>query len=465
MGELFYQGEKKNRPGAYYRIDRSDDAWGNGTVTGIGGCLFKSNWGPLNTMTEVTRDNYSEKFGSGQTTDVMKYMFMGGAAAVYACRIGSGGKEAELELENVGRITAKYVGDRAFTLTVRTKLSDEKVKEVIIYDGTKVFERYEIEKGGDEATALELAMNGSEKFLFEKDSSGEAGIDEVSQKPFTAGTNPTGTTESYSVGFEVLENHKMNVIAVDTEEVAVHMLLQAFLESLSGHTRFALGFVAEKTKPVANYEEKMARAAEFNSEFMHYILNPKIRANGESIDGYQAAALVAGLVASYECKYSMTHKILPGVSELLENVPLTVLNAAPVKGCIALTMSPNKEVWIDCGINTLVNPKADQDDGWKTIRRVKTRVELIERVMAAADVVIGNVDNDSNGRSSIISVTQGVINNMISEGSLKQGAVYESAEIMPEGNYAYFILDVIDKESVEKLYFTFKFQFSTNVTE
>jgi len=465
MGEVFYVGETKTRPGAYYNVDRTDYATGTDSILGIGGCVFKADFGPLNTVVEVTKNNYTEVFGNALTTDVIKYLFLGGAVSVLACRIGSGGSESKLTLTGIGTITARYVGEKSFTLTVREKLTEATKKEIIIYDGTKIFEKYEIEQGGDEAAALAEAMAVSEKFSFTKTApDGTSTIAAVSQSAFTAGTNPTVTVDSYSAGFEALESRKMNVMVVDTEDVAVHALLQAFVRRLADNARFALAFVAEKTTASLTYEDKMAHAVEFNDYLMHYVLNPKVRVNGEVIDGYQTAAMVAGLVSSYQCKYSMTHKVLIGATELLENVPIAVLNAAPLKGCIAITLSSNKEIWLDCGINTLINPAENLDDGWKTIRRVKTRSELIERSMTAADELVGEVDNDADGRAAIVSVAQGIINNMISEGSLTSGTAYEGTDIQSDGNYAYFGMDVIDKESAEKIYFTFRFQFSTNVS-
>lgn len=462
MGEVFYAGEMKPRPGAYYRIDRTDYPV-NDAVLGIGGCLFKADWGPLNTVVEVTRDNYQSVFGDAGTTDIIRFLGLGGAASILACRVGNGGKAAELSLDGIGKITAKHVGAKAFALTVRKKLTDDGVKEIIIYDGTKVFEKYEIKAGGDEAGALAEAMSVSENFTFEKTAAGsESTVPISSQTAFTAGVDPTCTVESYSAGFEALEMYKMHVLVVDTEEPAVHALLQAELTKLSENARFALGFVAERTGESLSYGDKLTHAAGFNDQFMHYILNPCVKFNGDVIDGYQTAALVAGMVSSYKCRYSMTHKVLPEVTEIAENTPISILNAAPKNGAIALSLSSSKDVWIDCGINTLITPPDNMDEGWKSIRRVRTRIELIERAMAAAEALVGWVDNDTSGRAAVITAVQGVINAMVAEGSLTSGQAYESPEAVADGNYAYFGMDVVDKDSAEKLYVTFRFQFSTN---
>lgn len=462
MGEVFYAGEKKPRPGTYYRVDRTDYPRSDG-VAGIGGCLFKADWGPLNKVVEVTKDNYQNIFGNAGTTDAVKFLGFGGASTILACRVGTGGKAAELTLPDAGKITAKYAGAKAFTLAVRAKLTDENVKEVIIYDGTKVFEKYEIAAGGDEAGALAEAMGASENFTFEKTASGnESVVAAAAQTAFTAGTDPACTAESYSAGFEALETHKMHVLVVDTEDAAVHALLQAELTKLSENARFALGFIAEKTSDSLPYADKLGHAAGFNDQFMHYILNPRVKFNGEVIDGYQTAALVAGMVSSYKCRYSLTHKTLPNVTGLEENAPIEVLNAAPKSGAITLTLSRGGDVWLDAGINTLVTPPGNMDEGWKSIRRVRTRIELIERSMDAAEGLVGNVDNDADGRAAVVTAVNGVIKDMVAEGSIVSGQVYEDTDNIPDGSSAYFGIDVVDRESAEKLYVTFRFQFSTN---
>ena len=147
---------------------------------------------------------------------------------------------------------------------------------------------------------------------------------------------------------------------------------------------------------------------------------------------------------------------------LEENTPIEVLNAAPKSGAITLTLSRGGDVWLDAGINTLVTPPDNMDEGWKSIRRVRTRIELIERAMDAAEGLVGNVDNDADGRAAVVTAVNGVIKDMVAEGSIVSGQAYEDTDNITDGSSAYFGIDVVDRESAEKLYVTFRFQFSTN---
>lgn len=61
--------------------------------------------------------------------------------------------------------------------------------------------------------------------------------------------------------------------------------------------------------------------------------------------------------------------------------------------------SKSRQVWIEKAINTLTVLSADQDAGWKKIRRMKTRFELENRVDATLEAMDGSIDNNDNGRA------------------------------------------------------------------
>ena len=119
-------------------------------------------------------------------------------------------------------------------------------------------------------------------------------------------------------------------------------------------------------------------------------------------------------------------------------------------------------MWIDNAINTLVTPAENQDDGWKKIRRVKTRFELIRRLSWVNEDLAGKVDNDKNGRETVLSQMQGAGDAMIEEGKLTAFTVTLSTLYEADGDSAWYEYDVIDKDSMEHIYGIFRFRFSTN---
>lgn len=467
MAGTFILGETKVRPGSYFNIQKKGGNSTTGVMNGITAVIFKADFGPLNTAVELSaEDGYEQTFGTGLTTDAIREAIAGGAKTIIACRVGNGGTQGTISLKDSDgadalSITAKYPGDKDFTVTIREKLSDSALKECIFYAGTTEFEKVEFASGEGEAKALADALASSKNFKAEVAEGKETAIlAVVSQSVFTKGTNPEVTTGDYSNAFVQVEPYEFNTICLDTEDPEIHLLLQSFVNRIFDAGSLAQAVVAEKH--TVDLEVRQQHAAAFNDEKMHYVLNARIDEQGTEIDGYQTAARIAGMIGAASSNSSLTHTVVNGFTDILEKLTNTEIIAAEKRGCIVLTYNKAKQVWIDNAINTLITPADNQDDGWKKIRRVKTRFELIRRVNNTTDDLVGKVDNDNNGRATVISQIQGVGDSMREEGKLVYCAVTESAAYTADGDSAWFDIDVIDKDSMEHIYLTFLFRFSTN---
>lgn len=464
MAGYFIPGEVKIRPGAYFNVDKIGDDGGFGAIDGVVAVVFKADFGPINSVTVLERDeNYADIYGNGGTTDAIREAIAGGAKKIIACRAGgTGGSAATASLTaatGTVKITAKHLGAMDLSVTVRDKLTDSDRKECVIYTGTTEFERVNFAKGDDEVAALVEAFSKSKNFVAEGQESAEGVITNVSQVAFTAGENPVTATGDYSKAFTEVEKYFFNTICVDTEDTAVHALLAAFLERIYEEGQFGIGVVAEKT--TKDLEERMEAAEGFDAENMVYVLNSKVSTNDTDLEGYQTAALIAGLIAATPANQSVTHTEIERYVTLGELLTNTQVVKAEQRGCLVLSVSPDDKVWIDSGINTLINPADNKDAGWKKIRRVKTRYELLYRANAQADALVGKVDNDVNGRSTIIAKLQKICNDMVQEGKLVQATVTENSTYVADTDNCYFDFDVIDKDSAEHIYLFYKFRFST----
>ena len=281
----------------------------------------------------------------------------------------------------------------------------------------------------------------------------------MNQTAFTGGKNPTIANANYSAAFTEIEKYYFNTICVDTEDTAIHDLLQAFLDRIYEAGQFGVAVIAEKDNK--DLEERMKAAEGYNAKNVVYVLNPKVSINGGSLDGYQTAALIAALIAATPASQSVTHTAISRYTEVGEMLTNTQITKAEQRGCLVLSTSQDDEVWIDSAINTLITPADNEDAGWKKIRRVKTRYELLYRMNAQADALVGKVDNDVNGRATIVGKLQKIINDMIQEGKLVSGTVAESTTYTADTDNCYFDIDVVDKDSAEHIYNFFRFQFST----
>ena len=80
--------------------------------------------------------------------------------------------------------------------------------------------------------------------------------------------------------------------------------------------------------------------------------------------------------------------------------------------------------------------------------------------------LIGRVNNDDDGRMTIIQVSNGVCGSMAAEGKLMAGARCElDPNNTPRGDSAWFLVYADDIDSLEKMYFTFKFRFAPEEAE
>ena len=475
MAGTFMIGETKVRPGGYFNIQKKGDNASAGAVNGITGILFKADWGPINEVVELSvGDGYESTFGNGGTTDAIGLAFEGGTKTAYCCRVGNGGTPGNIKLKLASEdteavsITAKYAGAKAFTVSIKDKLADDTQRECIIYTGTKEFEKVSFAKSDDdEVAALVSAFADSKNFSVEQLKTSddpsvpvEGKLAAITQEAMTAGTNPTATLEDYSNGLALLEAYFVNTVCVDTEDTAVHGLLDSWLDRIFDMGQLSVGVVAESKS--IDLADRQAHAAAFNTEKMVYVLNSAASSTtyGE-IEGYQTAAKIAGMIAGCAANSSLTHTVLDKITALREVLTPTQMTKAEQSGCLVLSINTDKQVWIDNAINTLVTLADNQDDGWKKIRRTKTRYEMIKRMNDQADSLVGKVDNDKNGRATIISQLQGIGDSMIEEGKLVSCNVAESSTYTADGDSCWFVIDVIDKDSAEHIYLMYQFRFST----
>lgn len=469
----FTIGETKTRPGEYHRFENSGGISNAGARNGIVAGVIRANWGPLGTVVvcEPSTD-IKATFGSGQTEDMITEMFKDGSSKGYFVRCGTGGTKATITLKddntsavNAVTITAKYVGDRAFTASVRDSLINESKRECIIYDGTSEFEKITFDKNptDGEPAALVAAFASSANFTATVVAKGTGKLAAVTQATFTTGTNPTVNNEAYSAAMNALEAYPFNVLCVDSEDKTVHALVQTFIDRIYAAGSYPMAVLSEKPDASSNtVATRMATAATYNDSKIIYVLNGGVDTSDNKLEGYKNAARIGGIIAAVPANQSVTHYVISGYAGLSETLTNTQIEAALTSGCIVLTTNSSGQVWIEQGVNTLITPTGDEDEGWKKIRRVKTRFELMQRIGDTVDKLVGKINNDTDGRAAVVAAGQSVIDTMIAEKKLNSGSAMSEDEANPaKGDSAWFVIAVDDIDSMEKIYLTYRFRFSS----
>ena len=467
-GSIYQVGEQKIRPGVYVRVTNIGEPPEAIVPQGIVAALFRASWGPLGEVTYLeSADAVTSIFGSEGRTDTAIEAFRGGCRRVVAYRLGSGGQKAAVTLQNsaevdVVTITAKHEGARGnnFSVSVRDLLADNTKRELLLYEGATLRQTITFAKGNGEPQALVDAVvaSNSPYITAVKSADGSGELATVTQQPLTGGENPDVNGESYSAGLSAIEAIDWNVLAVDAEDRVTHAVVRTYIDRVRNEGKRVLAVVGEPTSE--NLATRLENARAFNDPAIIYVANGFKGADGVAREGYKAAARVAGMTAAAQITESLTHYVVRGATELIGALTNAEIEQAINSGALVFTMSAQKQVHIEYGINTFVTVTADMDAGWKKIRRVRTRDNLMDRIAATWDPLIGKINNSPDGRATLIASAQGIINRMIGEGALLQGTIFEDPNNPPAGDSAWFVVQVDDLDSAEKVYINFQFRFS-----
>jgi len=272
--------------------------------------------------------------------------------------------------------------------------------------------------------------------------------------------------DAYDNAFEALKPLRWNVIGIDTDDSVAQDALVTFVNEMYDDGKFVMGVVGDSASFASRAEPYQA----FNDYKIIYVGSgfkyaDKVNADKTAVEvkreGFLAAARVAGMIAGTPANASITHKVITGAVEVTEHLTNANYEAAIQNGMLTFSTAPNGTIWVESGVNTLVNLDTEDDAGWKKIKRTKIRFELMQRMNDTVENLVGSINNDADGRATIIQAAQGVCNSMVNEKKLLAGAkvVLDDAN-PPEGESAWFLIFADDIDSLEKMYFTFKFRFA-----
>lgn len=489
-GATFRLGETKIRPGFYVRVENVGVPGPVGITNGTVAALMKTGWGPLNlpvmmeSLPEVGA-NFGAQ-GAGYTSDVAEQAFRGLAQRVLGVRLGgsgigaAAGTVATLTLSDTAvtpapavTLTAAYPGARpnagaaagGWTVTVRDSLSRTGSKELDLYEGTTLLASYNFASGGaDEADLLVAAINAANDAYLRAAIAGTGGngvLGYVSNVTMAGGGDPTITSQDYLNALSALEaDDNWNVLVIDTADLITQSTVQAYIDRVRAQGKRVLAVLGVPTTTTLADRQTNARA--FNDFAIVYVVNGFSSASG-AIEGHLAAARVGGMVAAAQLTESLTHAVVIGATSLIGGLSNYDIEQSINSGALVFSRNSSRQVQIEYGINTYITPDAYHDPGWHKIRRVRTRDNLIDRISASYDPLIGRIQNSEDGRGTLIAVAQGVINTMIREGALLAGTVIIDPAHPPAGDAVWLRADVDDLDSAEHVYVTFGFRFAPPV--
>ena len=473
---FFIAGEQKIRPGTYIRYWNRGSRPIAGVDDGVCAAVFRSNWGPVDEPTIIENfEDIARLYGEGGTngrTAVPFEQFRGGARRVVAMRLGMGGTRGSYGIMDASnteamRLVLLHPGSKEFMLTIRPTLEDPDQSEMLLTDGTMLLERYAFSTGdgANQAANLLAALRAvqSNYFSWAEITASNEPLAIIDQARFTQGTDPTITVAAYSRAFEKLEAERWNVLSIDANDDAVHAMTQMFLNRVYQNGKFVMGVIGEPaTGPDAvPFATRLIHASAYNDYQIVYVGNGWADITGTAHEGWLAAARVAGEIAGTPSNEATTRLAVRNAVGLTEKLRNWQIERALTSGMFVFSRSSANTVWIEQGINTLVLPRSNQDIGWKKIKRVKVRFELFDRLIRTVDPLIGRLNNDDDGRMTIVQLGNGVCNAMVSEQKLLPGAHVElDPDNPPQGDSAWFRVFADDIDALEKIYHAFGFRFA-----
>lgn len=471
MAIFFTEGEIKKRPGVYQRHTNIGFSKVVSSTDGFCAIPIQAKWGPLgkvlkNVSEADLRSNYgSGEYGSGFTVPAASAMFAGGASTVYTYRLGSGGKQATLELADGLTVSAKYPGTMPISVAVQAKLGDDNKKQILVYIGTTQTEIWEFTADKTNEGANLIAAVADSKYINITGNAAEVSALAVASGALTGGQDPTVTNESYSQAFTALEPFYYNTIALDVnddEDMTLSLLLKEYLDSAYQLGKLGIAVVGVPIEGFT-FEERLTLCAAFNNAKVVF-LGSGYMVGSETREGALAICYTAGVIAATPSNQGITHAVIDGATDLCESLANHQYEAAIAAGMLMISRSTEGEIWFDSGVNTLTSPEVGtQDDGWKKIRRTKTRFEMIDRIDRALNPKVGRVSAGTDGIADIVQTGQRVLNAMVTEGKLMAGATFAEDPANPaSGDSAWFIIQADDLDSLEMIYLQYQFRYSQN---
>lgn len=509
MPRQWQLGVVETRPNTYFRTE-SGDVVAEGAINGIVTVVYKGTWGEALKVVDISPEDMNDLqniVGTGAGYAAIKQAFIGGAQLVRAVRVGvaptttttttnadgtktttttavnkprrklyttvttkdASGKEVKTTQAAI-MIYSKCHTSRPLTVTVNTNLFNKK-RQLTIYDGTRIVETFSVPAGSKESLNFVDAINTQSrwftaKHLYKNANGKTVGVklNDYNAKAFSAGKDLVTSVGAFADGIEALEPYSWNTIIATSGSNDVQLALANFVMQCYEVGRFGMAVIGgSSTTPL---EDHMALAASINDWRVVYCPSGWIGNDGVKYGAVNLAARLAGMIAGCETNASITHLVLSGAFDLLNNYTNGEYIQAEESGCLMLSKNDAGQVWVDNSINTLVTPGNGLDEGWKKIRRTKTRFELMTRVNRTCDKLIGRLNNDANGRATIITAMTTVIREMIAEGKLFEGSyATEDTRYTPVGDRAYFLLVIGDIDSMEKIFLSYRFSYASPFDE
>ena len=436
---------------------------------GAGGIVFivgKADWGPEDTVIRTYSEVASSRGSSvqdtfGKTGSLVKLAgqaFRGGAAEVKCLRAASSAAaKAVATLDDSSSadaltLTAKYTGSRAngFAITVRAHPVAGHILD--ISEGGVLIESHFIATNANEGIAQLLNDNSAYVTAAVAGASARA-LATVSNVAMAGGNSGTALVAAdYTAAQGVAQNEAFDVYVQDDDTTVANQNAAGswgVIQRNAGH-RFVVvhGGAAAETAADAR-----TRAQSFDNETNIYVHPGFVDDDGITFSGQEAAARVAGLIASKGYTRAVTYSALDDVVRTSTALSPTNVELHLEAGVLPL-VSDGGSVRVSKGINTLTTVGAGTNklSSFSKIRTVRTLDAVENGLERGARPYIGEVTNDEDGRKSLEGAMSAFLDELVSGGAIQDE--YTLQVDRGDADQVFITVGVTPLDSIEQVFTT-----------
>ncbi|MBM7633830.1 phage tail sheath subtilisin-like domain-containing protein [Geomicrobium sediminis] len=444
------------RPGSFVHFYNAGYSAPSFTTRGVTAAILAASFGAVGEVTTIRNpEEIVELIGPNEEAEKS---FQAGTQVLHVVRVGSGGKTAKTTIGEI-ELETKHPTERKFNVSIRESLVPG-TKDFILFEKQHLLERFDFESGSNETDELINLINERSKYLTAKKRESSGGGDEeiesmTANQSLTGGENPEVRAGDYAEIMNKLDKYAFMNLFTDVTDMQVHVSLQTYISRRFNEGLRCFGVVGEGLG--VRFSERKANALSFDDFKIVYVGNGFLDEEGQTVEGSGAVAYVAGVSGSVDYRDSLTHKRVVGSTGIYSDLDIRQYDEAAKSGMLVFSESNEGSAMIDYGINTKTTFDENEDLGWNKIRRLRTRYELIDRLVGVSDGLIERgMDTNDDGRAQFIMEGNEVIQNMP---GIDSGEIVLSTTNPPHGDSAWYeIINITDLDSVEKYHLNFGFR-------
>jgi len=418
-GGIWSETEKPVRPGFYMRFVAAALAAIQPGARGILAIPVKANWGPAETIVEITTEKElistynTEETGNYTAYQCIRLALLGGIKTVLGYRLVDGAAaKANISLQdgaaaNVLKLETKYPSTRVFKVTTRDNAVDGTKQDLVLYEGTTQLYVFTFAKGAAVVDNAVAAINGDSKNIWidaTKLAAGNGTIANVVSQPFAGGNDGTAgvVNADYIDAMTAFEARVFNAFTLDgATDAALQTSVSAWVQRLRNEGKKIIAYLGGTAANDADITVANARSTGFNHEG---IVNVGVSAllDGVWYPSSKVACYVAGKGTGQALRESLTYATTPFDDvqpRLTHNQVVSALQA----GTLVL-IHDGEKVIIEHGLNTLTSLREGQNGAFRKIKPIRIMDAIdVDTTKAAHNNYVGKVLNNADGQAALLS--------------------------------------------------------------